>query len=73
MGLIPFAGEEIDLREVVQEQVIMAMPLRPLCDEACRGLCQNCGADLNEGSCACPPTDFSIKFSALKSFKAEKK
>lgn len=73
MGLVEFHGEEIDLREAIQEQVILALPLRALCDEACRGLCPQCGANLNETGCQCPPSEFRNKFSILKEFKPEKK
>jgi uncharacterized protein len=72
MGLVEFQGEEIDLREAIQEQVILALPLRALCDEACRGLCPQCGANLNEAGCQCPPSEFRNKFSVLKEFKPEK-
>jgi uncharacterized protein len=73
MGLVEFHGEEIDLREAIQEQVILALPLRALCDEACRGLCPQCGANLNEAGCQCSPSEFRNKFSALREFKPEKK
>jgi uncharacterized protein len=72
MGIILFHGEEIDLRDAVQEQVVMALPLRPLCDEGCRGLCPQCGADLNQGDCGCAPPPFRSKFDALKDFKPDK-
>jgi uncharacterized protein len=73
MGLILFHGDEIDLTEEIQQQVIMALPVRPLCSESCKGLCPRCGADLNEGECGCGREDFNIKFSALKDFKVKKK
>lgn len=73
MGLILFHGDEIDLRQAVEEQVVLALPLRPLCREKCKGLCARCGADLNEGECGCDRSDFNIKFAALKDFKVEKK
>jgi uncharacterized protein len=73
MGLVEFHGEEIDLREAIQEQVILALPLRALCKETCRGLCPQCGANLNETGCQCPPSEFRNKFSILKEFKPEKK
>lgn len=73
MGLIPFEGEEIDLRPVLQEQIVMALPVRSLCREACKGLCPQCGADLNETDCGCERPVFAPKFSALKDFKAARK
>lgn len=72
MGLILFHGEEIDLGEAIAEQVIMALPMRPLCREECRGLCSQCGANLNEADCGCERPAFSIKFAALKDIKLDK-
>lgn len=72
LGLTLFSGDEIDLVEAIQEQVIMALPMRPLCRETCRGLCPQCGADRNERECGCERPAFGAKFSALKDFKVEK-
>lgn len=72
LGLIPFSGEEIDFREAVQDQVVLALPYHPLCREQCRGLCSQCGADLNEEPCRCEPQNFNIKFAALKNLKLDK-
>lgn len=71
MGLISFEGEEIDLRSSLQEQVVIALPLRPLCREVCKGLCPECGADLNERECECVHPVFNQKFSALKNFRMD--
>lgn len=54
IGLASYDGDEIDLAPLVEEQALLALPTRPLCDEDCRGLCPRCGANLNAGSCACP-------------------
>jgi uncharacterized protein len=43
----------IDLAELVREQLYLALPMKPLCQEACRGLCSECGTNLNSGACAC--------------------
>lgn len=43
----------IDLSELVREQLFLALPMKPLCSEACRGLCPDCGTNLNTGSCSC--------------------
>jgi uncharacterized protein len=71
-GLIMYSGTEIDLREALQEQVVMSIPMQPICAEACRGLCSKCGADLNAGDCDCREGTFNIKFSALKNLKLDK-
>ncbi|MBM4294554.1 MAG: DUF177 domain-containing protein, partial [Deltaproteobacteria bacterium] len=47
------SGENIDLQGIVREQIILSMPLKPLCHEDCRGLCPGCGANLNREACTC--------------------
>jgi len=54
LALSFYEGDEIDLTPLVHEQTILALPTRPLCTEACRGLCARCGANLNAGPCGCP-------------------
>ena len=68
-GLITFSGDRIDLREGVQEQVVMAIPVRPLCREHCKGLCPQCGVNLNKGDCGCDQPPRNTQFSALKKLK----
>jgi uncharacterized protein len=54
LELSQYEGDQIDLTPLVHEQMILALPTRPLCGEACRGLCSQCGANLNAGPCGCP-------------------
>ncbi len=46
-------GEELELNEMVNDQVILSLPIRRLCRPDCRGVCPSCGADLNRGECGC--------------------
>lgn len=48
-----YDGEEIDLEPVLREFLILAIPMAPVCSEACRGICGGCGADLNREPCRC--------------------
>ncbi len=48
-----YEGEEVDLSPLVREQIILALPTRPLCRDDCRGLCSQCGANRNEVDCGC--------------------
>ena len=73
IGLIYFKGEEIDLRDGIQEQVVIALPLQPLCAETCKGLCPKCGTDLNQGNCGCESEPASNKFAVLKNLKIDNK
>ncbi|PLX97601.1 MAG: hypothetical protein C0620_00405 [Desulfuromonas sp.] len=72
MGLEVFDGDAIDLTEEVQQQVLLLLPTHPLCSEECKGLCIECGADLNRESCRCQNQKVSMHFAALKDFKVEK-
>ncbi|MBI3451001.1 MAG: DUF177 domain-containing protein [Acidobacteria bacterium] len=46
-------GDAIDLQLVAVEQIYLEIPMKPLCSSECRGLCRNCGINLNESACAC--------------------
>jgi uncharacterized protein len=72
MGVVYFQGEKINLKDAIQEQVVMEFPLRPLCKLDCKGLCPNCGADLNEDPCDCVQRPPPGKFAVLKYLKLEK-
>jgi uncharacterized protein len=54
VSFLPAGARALSVVEVVREQVLLEVPLRPLCSVACAGLCARCGADLNEADCACP-------------------
>jgi len=56
----PYSGDEIDLSEPVRENILLALPMKPLCREDCKGLCPRCGSDLNEGPCVCERTDEAV-------------
>ena len=46
---------ELDLGELMREQFVLALPMKPLCREACKGLCPQCGTNLNKATCDCAP------------------
>jgi uncharacterized protein len=66
---LPPRGDELDLREAVREQVLLQAPEFALCSEACRGLCPQCGADLNAGTCDCVPEQAVSPWDALRNVK----
>ncbi|MCL6575954.1 DUF177 domain-containing protein [Kyrpidia sp.] len=51
--MTPIESDEVDLAPYVEQALILALPWRPLCRPQCRGLCPECGANLNEGPCGC--------------------
>jgi uncharacterized protein len=72
MGIVYFQGEKINLKDAIQEQVVMEFPLRPLCKLDCKGLCPKCGADMNDDPCDCEQMPSSGKFAVLKNLKLDK-
>ncbi len=58
--------ESVDLELTVRDAVGLEIPLNPLCRPDCAGLCQRCGADLNEGPCDCPDDRGDLRWSALR-------
>lgn len=72
VGLIPFEGDTLDLHDAIEQELVMALPLHPLCREECAGLCPVCGADLNRQRCACTPPQLHAALAALRNFKVNK-
>lgn len=50
-----FRGAGLELSDLVREQVLLALPMRTLCSEDCRGLCPGCSVNLNREACRCTP------------------
>ncbi len=59
-------GDVLDIEDVVLNNIYLALPLKNLCHEDCKGLCQNCGLNLNLGQCNCVIDDVDPRLSALK-------
>jgi uncharacterized protein len=51
-----YRDEQLDLGELMHEQFMLALPMKPLCSERCKGLCPQCGTNLNKAACDCAPT-----------------
>jgi uncharacterized protein len=64
-----YDSDEVDLTPLVQEQVLLALPTRPLCKEDCRGLCPQCGINLNEHQCDCRTSQFDTRLAVLRTLK----
>ena len=64
-----FAGDKIDLTELVREQILLSVPTQILCKEDCQGLCEKCGADRNLIDCKCEETEIDQRWAALKNLK----
>jgi len=61
-----YSKDELDLLDLVKEQIMLNLPMKPLCDELCKGICLKCGADLNAGDCNCSEKDIDLRLVALR-------
>jgi uncharacterized protein len=48
-----FSGDFIEVSDIVREQIVLALPMKPICQENCKGLCPYCGKNRNVDSCNC--------------------
>lgn len=53
----------VDLTEAIRQYTLLAMPMKPLCRQGCAGLCPDCGHNLNQGLCDCPPQAIDPRWS----------
>jgi uncharacterized protein len=63
-------GGELEIGDVVLEQLLLALPMKPLCRDDCAGLCPVCGLNLNLSSCDCTVPRVESAFSVLGELKA---
>ena len=64
-----YSGEEIDVSPMLRERMLLALPTLPLCRDACRGLCDQCGRDLNAGQCDCATAVGDPRVAVLRTLK----
>lgn len=69
LGMIPYRDDCLELLIPLQEQLLMAVPIRALCSSDCKGLCPECGADGNLAACGCEKKLFNSKFGVLAKLK----
>ncbi len=72
MDVAYYDGIALDVNLMVLEQIELAMPMKFICREDCKGLCYKCGADLNEGACLCKTEETDSRLSVLLEFRQKK-
>lgn len=70
LGLAEYRDETIDLGEVVREQLYLALPMKPLCQQDCKGLCPVCGVNRNRETCTCQQEWVDPRMAALAEWKS---
>jgi DUF177 domain-containing protein len=56
----------INTEHLLRENILLSLPVQPLCHEDCRGLCPRCGANLNLGACGCTETQADPRLAILR-------
>jgi len=64
---------ELDVTGMLWEEFLLALPVKPLCSDECKGLCPNCGQDLNAGPCKCGGAELDPRLAALRGLTSAKK
>jgi uncharacterized protein len=68
-----YRGDEIDLGDLMREQFYLALPMKPLCRPDCKGLCPQCGINLNTDTCQCEMQWEDPRLAGLKALIPDRK
>jgi len=66
-----YENETIDLGQLMAEQFHLALPMKPLCTDDCRGLCPQCGTNLNRSTCDCRRDWDDPRLAALRALRRD--
>ena len=69
LGVSYYKGDVIDLGDMMREQFYLVLPMKPLCQENCRGLCPVCGVNKNRETCSCQAEWVDPRMDALRKLK----
>ena len=61
-----YEGMGLELADVIKEQILLALPIKRICREDCKGICPVCGANRNEAACDCHEKPADDRWAALK-------
>ena len=69
ISYLPLEADKIDITKDVRDYALLAIPMKKLCKEDCKGLCANCGKNLNEGDCNCSKDVIDPRWLPLQELK----
>lgn len=73
LDLGSYENDEIDLADLIGEQLMINIPIKPLCSESCKGICSRCGANRNRDECFCEGTEIDDRWKILGNLFSERK
>ena len=65
-------SDELDITDFVEREIISTLPIKRLCSTDCKGLCHNCGKNLNRETCTCDNVDVDVRLAGLKALLENK-
>jgi uncharacterized protein len=71
LARLPVGARYIDLTDEIRSELLLRLPLKPLCSDACKGLCPVCGINLNRDKCSCRVERSDQRWDALKDLKRD--
>ena len=63
-----YTGNFLELNKIIEDNIILNLPMKQVCATECKGLCQKCGANLNQGPCNCIDDSMNTQMESLKNF-----
>ncbi len=63
-----YEGNYLELDKIFEDNIILNLPMKQVCTQECKGLCQKCGANLNEGPCSCKEDSVNPQMESLRNF-----
>jgi uncharacterized protein len=69
LGVSFYKDETLDLGELIREQFFLALPMKPLCQPNCQGLCPVCGINRNRETCSCRSEWVDPRMEALRNLR----
>lgn len=66
------ANEKIDIGPLIDQSIILGIPIKLLCQDDCKGLCPSCGQNLNKEPCVCKEIPIDIRWTKLKDYFKKK-
>ncbi|MFW5976573.1 MAG: YceD family protein [Bacillota bacterium] len=64
--------QKFNLNELLKKELFLAIPIKPLCSDNCKGICAQCGQDLNNGNCNCEDNSIDPRLAKLKNLYNDK-
>jgi len=70
-GFVIDESHVLDLSEAIRQHTLLALPMKPICENVCAGLCPDCGQNLNYGPCNCTGMTVSSPWAQLEGWRPE--